>query len=110
MISTYRPGATGKTLTESELLEIFGQEIIDEVIDKGTAVIVISKDEPSASFIRVRQRLGLSQEELATKAGITLQEVIDMESEKKRTPMKIIEKACAVLGIDSRAISWKKFY
>ncbi len=99
----------GLELTYDEVLEIFGQEIVERVIEHGPLAIYTEWTEPAASIIRVRERLGLSQEELARKAEVSLADVQDAEDHGLSTSMQIYKKICQVLGIDVRRISFEKF-
>lgn len=109
-IARWSPYATGFVMSEKEVLELFGKEIIEEIDDNGAAILIKDPSEPSASFKRVREHLGLTREEVAKMARLPVHAIEDAEREDKRNPIQVLYQICLVLGIDPRLLGWKKFY
>ena len=105
-LSLDKPSATGKKMTAWEVYSIFGLEKMQEAFDYGSAVIVSGEDEPAGTITRRRLKLGLSQGEVARRAGISIKDVEKAENVKKVSYMKILEKICDVLGLDALKLSW----
>lgn len=99
----------GLKMSPLQVLEIFGMPKVNEAYTYSTAVIGRFAGEPAASFIRCRERMGLSQEELAKRANIEVENVVDAENSHTRTPMVVLVKICHVLEIDPFRISYEKF-
>ncbi|MFH1047499.1 MAG: helix-turn-helix transcriptional regulator [Patescibacteria group bacterium] len=102
--------AQGLRLSSVEALEIFGIDTLSQLLDYDSAIIVCSLDEPAASLVRCRERLGLSQTELAQRAGITVAQVQRAENTHTRNIIWVLDKICRVLGIDTKRISFERFY
>jgi len=109
-LALFSGNATGMKLSSAEVLEIFGIDRMREVLEYGSAVLPCSHDEPAASLIRRRTRLGLTQAELAKKAGVTVGELVDAENESTRTSIQVLDKICRTLSIDTRRISFERFH
>ena len=101
--------ATGIMMTAEEVLEIFGIEKIIEADDKGSAIIVLERAEPAASFINMRNKKGLTQQQLADLAGVSLEQVKDAEDSGTRTHTDVLVKICKVLDMDPKRISFHKY-
>jgi hypothetical protein len=99
-------GATGLMMTSTEALEIFGLEKLDEALEYGTAIIVRGKTEPGTSLRARRHELDLDAHEVAERAGLTIDQVQDCESQLTRSDIHQIAAICAVLQLDARSIGF----
>jgi len=99
---------TGMVLSSSEALALFGFQALFNVTWEGSAVLICEHAEPSASIIRVRERLGWSQQELADRAGLDLTQIQLAES-SKRCGIHVLADAATALGIDSRKLGFYRF-
>ena len=52
---------------------------------------------------RRRQALGLSQEEMAAQAGVSMRYISLLESRRHQPSLKTIQKLCAVMGVTMAA-------
>jgi len=108
-LALHKSGATGLVMSAFDVFTIFGSEIIEEIFDKGSAIIVAGPDEPAASIINLRKKGEMSQEQLAQKAELTSEQIQDAEDKNTKTSMFVLCKICLELGIDPKRISWQKF-
>lgn len=98
--------ATGIRLTYDEVMEIFGQKIIDEVYDYGSAIIVCNREEPAKTLRTRREALGYSQDLVANLANLSTYQVVDCEDSGTASPIRNLIAVATVLGLDPRYISW----
>ena len=100
--------ATGQKLTAYEALRHFGKEKIAEVLEYGTAILVSDSDHPTTqpgSRIRSRRTsLRLSPSDLASKLGISGQDITALESGSTRLPARTLTKICSALALDEYRI------
>lgn len=108
-LALQKAGAKGLVLTAFDVYTIFGLEILEEVFDKGSAIIVKYSKEPAMSIILRREKTGWTQEKMAYNAGVTLEQVQDAENPNTRTDMHILCKICLAMKVDPRKISWECF-
>jgi DNA-binding XRE family transcriptional regulator len=107
-IRNYRANL-GLILNSEEALSIFGIKVLAEAIEYGSAILVVKECEPAASLKRVRERLGLSPEDLAKKSGLCPELILKAEDHNYRSLMWDLAKICQVLGIDVRSITVQEF-
>lgn len=100
------PEATGKRMTAYQVYKIFGLEVMGELFEYCLAIIVRCKSEPAGTLVRRREKLGLTQTQVAEMSGVTLKQVIDAEDNRSRTSIHILEKIANALGLDPLKISW----
>lgn len=105
-LALYSPGAKGHVLTAWEAYQNYGIGILNEVFEEGSAILADSIDEPSSSFRKRREQLGLSLADIASYAHVKVHDVVDIEDPKSRKSIHILEKVAAVLGLDERLISF----
>jgi transcriptional regulator with XRE-family HTH domain len=89
---------------------LYGEAKLDEVVDKGTAILTVDISEPAASLCRFRNYHGLSIRELADQVGLTPSEVTDAENPTTRTSMRVLSCIATYFGIPPLELSCKKFY
>lgn len=97
-LAEYSPKATGLTYTEPVAREIFGDVIVDKVIEEGAALISSGPRAIGASFKKERLAQGLSTQELAELADISESIVIDTEN-FARTPIRQLIKIAKALNM-----------
>ena len=98
--------ATGLRMSAVVALKTFGMQTLLEICDKGSAIIVIDEHEPSGSIIRRREALGITQEQLAEKSGISLEAVATAENSGTCSPMQVLIALSEVLGLDPLRLSF----
>lgn len=108
-LTLHKPGATGLVMSAFDVFTNFGTEIIEEVLNKGSAIIVAGTNEPAASIINLRKKKKMSQKQLAQKAELSLEQIRDAEDKNTRTSMFVLCKICLALDIDPKKISWQTF-
>lgn len=107
-LSLYREGATGRQLSAWEALETFGPEVLEEVLFEGSAIIVISRDEPAATFKKRREALGLSIRNIADYLKLEERLISRIENSENRNKMRTLELVAQHLGLDERKITFQK--
>lgn len=104
-LSEYKPGVKGLVMTAYDVISIFGKEAVEEILDKGSAIIVKNELDPGVSLMARRESLYYSREDVASRAQIREVDVKDAESKDTRTPMWILVKICEVLNLDPKRMS-----
>lgn len=104
-LSLFKPTSTGHRLKACEALDVYGFDILKEVHDYGSAILVCSEDEPAATLRMQREDLGLSVHDVAKRTGLTDSQVNECENSANRSPIRSIERLAAVLGLDDRLVS-----
>lgn len=105
-LSHYTPKATGMIMTWDEAVDTYGSKIIDEVDDKGSAIITCNDEEPSRSIMFRRLRLQLTIEEVASITGLTPSEIEYVERYASQSDFHTIYVLCEALGLDPKQISF----
>lgn len=108
-IAVYRDKGTGRILSAWETYKTFGSKIFKEILEYGTAVLSVTSTEPAATLKKQREALNISQEELAKKASIPLEDIKKIESSQYECDFRTIEKLCNIMNIDDYTISYKKY-
>ncbi len=108
-LALYKPASKGLIMTAFDVYSIFGLDVMQEIFDKGSAIIVKEPNEPTVSLIRRREKKGITQDEVAEKTGLTLKQIQDAEDPNTRTDMLTLCKICIVLKINPKKISWISF-
>jgi transcriptional regulator with XRE-family HTH domain len=93
-------------MTAVEALDAYGFEKLIETVEYGTAVLPSSPEEPSATLRGARGILGLTQQTVADRAGLTLEVVRDAENPRRRVAVRDLQKMAIVLGLDERLIGF----
>ena len=62
--------ATGRRLTEHEVLEAYGADVIPEIDDRLSAVLLAGAGVIESSLRKQREELGVTQRELASAANV----------------------------------------
>lgn len=109
-LAEWRPTSKGPKIPYADAVQLYGTAKLDEVVDKGTAVLTVDITEPAASLLRFREHHGLSIQALAGYVGLTVDEVADAENPATRTSMQVLSAIAMYFDIPPLELSWKKFY
>lgn len=101
------PNATGRILTASEALEIFGWETLRSVGLERSAPLLKSHQEPSHTLRARREQLGLSVDDIARRIRITSKEIAQIETPRTRFPIRTLERLAQALALDERSLGFK---
>lgn len=107
-LSLWKEGAKGRILSARQAFDAFGLPKLIEAVEFGTAVLPPDQTEPATTLKTRRQDLGLTAENVAQAAGVSLIEVQDAENPCSRVPIRLLERICASLGLDERLIGFEK--
>ncbi len=77
-----------------------------EAVEYGTAVLPPARDEPSATLRGARAALGLTQQAVANRAGVSAELIRDAENPRRRVPIRELQKIAVVLGLDERLVGF----
>jgi Zn-dependent peptidase ImmA (M78 family) len=103
-LAPYSDGATGRVLSAKEALRIFHWEMLYQSVIEGSAPLVDSPDEPSATIRKHRIELGLDPDMLAKKAGISVQKLERAETAGMKTPFRELELLAQALALDEQVL------
>ena len=107
-LARYEPGsaATGRRLTEHEVLSAYGAGVVAELDAEGAAVLLASEGAIERAIATRRAALGVTADELASAAGVTAPDVARAEAEADKLPLREIERIAFVLGLDPMRLSF----
>lgn len=103
-LAPYTDGATGRVLSAREALRSFGWERLRQATIEGSSPLVVSPKEPAATIQKRRNELGLSEERLAKKVGISVRVLQQAETVGTKTPYRILESLAQVLALDEKTL------
>ena len=108
-LSLYEQGhnPTGHILTAWEAWAAYGPEVIDEAIERGSAVLKEKKDATETCLSRWREVLGISPSTLADAVNVGEHDVLAAETSSGRVSIKTLEQLAFGLGLDERMLSFK---
>lgn len=98
------PRATGRRITALEALSAYGPEVLREVAQEGSALLCAGADAAARAIRAQRERLGIDVRTVASRAGLTPQEV-ERAEQGGRWPVALYERIAQALGMDERYIS-----
>jgi len=99
--------ATGLRMTLADVLRIFGPDVLREIANYGSAIIDRDSEEPARTFRNRRLRLKMSASEVAQRAEISREEVLNAEDPSCCNSIHILVKIANVMGLNPDYISWK---
>ena len=101
-LARYEPGsvATGRRLTEFEVLAAYGSKVLTEIDERLSAVLLKNRDAIEQAFQSQREELGVTRKQLASAANVDLQVVKDAETDADRLTLRELEHMAFVLGLD----------
>ena len=97
----------GHVITAWEAWKAYGQEIVDEAIEYGSAILREGRESVKASLAGRRKELGLTNKAVAALAGVTLDEMISAETDSRAMPVDTVEKIAFCLGLDERLVGFR---
>ena len=106
-LARYQPGsaATGRRLTEHEVLAAYGPGILSEIDERLSAVLLKSSDAIEQAFRSQRDALGVMRKQVATAASVDPQVVEDAETNADRLALRDLEHLAFVLGLNPAKLS-----
>ncbi|MDE2902562.1 MAG: XRE family transcriptional regulator [Chloroflexota bacterium] len=106
-LARYEPGssATGRRLTEHEVLEAYGRDVLADIDDRLSAVLLARAGAIEHAIREQRDALGMTRSELARAANVD-HEVIDLaETDAEQLELRELEHLAFVLGLDPAKLS-----
>ena len=109
-LAVYEPERrpTGHVLTAWEAYSAFGIEVLEEAVEYGAAILKCERNATASALKRRREKLNLSQEDVARAASLTSADIESAESIPSRLPTTQLENAAFVLGLDERLLAFKR--
>ena len=106
-LARYEPGsaATGRRLTEREVLEAYGPGVLPEIDKRLSAVLLAGGDTIEAALRNQRQALGVTQVQLARVADVRPEIVEHAETDADQLEFRELEHLAFVLGLDPAKLS-----
>ena len=107
-IARYEPGssATGRRLTEREVREAYGPDVIAEIDEHLSAVLLTGSGAIEHALKKQREELEVTRDQLASAAGLN-REVIDLaETNADQLGLRELERLASVLGLDPAKLSF----
>ena len=106
-IARYEPGsaATGHRLTEHEVREAYGSDVLTEVAERMSAVLLARDGVIEQALQKQREELGVTQRQLASAADKSLKTVERAEQDADQLELREIEHLAFVLGLDPAKLS-----
>ena len=107
-IARYEPGsaATGRRLTEHEVLRAYGAGVVSEIDAEGAAVLLASERALEGAVASRRAALGVTSAEVAAAAGVTAEAITQVEADAHKLSLREIERIAFVLGLDPMRLSF----
>ena len=101
-LARYEPGsiATGRRLTEHEVLEAYGARFFDEMDEHLSAVLLKRTGVIEDALRRKRDQLGVTTRQVATAAELPVEVVEDAVSGARRVEIRQLEHLAFVMGLD----------
>ena len=97
----------GHVITAWEAWKAYGQEVVDEAIEYGSAILREGKDSVKASLASRRQDLGLTAKGVAALVGVTEGEMALAEANSRAVSVDTVEKIAFCLGLDERLVGFR---
>ena len=106
-LARYEPGssATGRRLTEHEVVEAYGSEVLPEIDEHLSAVLLTRTGAIEHAIRRQRDALGVTCAQLASAANVDREIVERAESDAEQLRLREIEHLAFVLGLDPAKLS-----
>ena len=102
--------ATGRRLSAWEVYQIFQSKdafvrVLEEIREDDVAVLAQNLSEPAGSFLRQRERLGLSHAALALLTKLSEKAIAQAEDRDRSSPIGTLETLAQKLGMDERLLA-----
>ena len=106
-LARYEPGsaATGRRLTEHEVLEAYGPDVLPEIDERLSAVLLAGGGTIEAALRNQRRALGVTQDQLARAANVPPETVDRAETDADQLEFRELEHLAFVLGLDPAKLS-----
>ncbi len=106
-LARLEPGssATGRRLTNHEVVEAYGNEVLDEIGEHLSTVLLNSRRAIEQALQGQRKRLDVKRKQLASAAGVPLRVIEDAETDADRLTIHELEHLALVLGLDPAKLS-----
>ncbi len=108
MLAEASEEATGHRLAAAEALDSFDFPTLLTVVEEGQAPLVRDRSEPARTLRRHREALGYTQQHLARRANVAVEDVIKAETPGKISSIRILERLALPLAVDERVLGFKK--
>ncbi len=102
------PSATGLRLSAFQALQSFGVEVLLDVFEHGTAVLITSPEEPAQTLREQRERLGLAVGDLATRLQLRPEDIRDAEDPATRTGFPVLISLAQALALDELRLGFQE--
>lgn len=106
-IAISNPRATGRRLSAIETLDAFGSDILYDIRENGFTPIVLKAGEPGKTIANRRASMSLAVDDVASRASISPEDLINFEQGRSDLPYRAIEKICRSLVLDESAIGYQ---
>ena len=97
--------ATGRCLTEHEVLQAYGRGVLAEIDDHLSAVLLARADAIEQAIHQQRVALGVTHDQLASAAKLDREIVELAETDAEQLGLREIERLAFVLGLDPAKLS-----
>ena len=106
-LARYEPGssATGRRITEHEVVEAYGPEVIPEVDEKLSAVLLMGPGAIEHALKKQREDLRVTRDQLARAARLDLEVIDRAETNSGQLELWELERVAFVLGLDPAKLS-----
>ena len=106
-LARYEPGsaATGRRLTEREVLEAYGPAVLAEIDDQLSAVLLTHTGAIEYALRKQRNELGVTPDQLASASNLDRETVECAETDADRLGLRELERLAFVLGLDPTQLS-----
>lgn len=107
-LAKYKPAATGRIITAWEALNTFGIEVLEEIEDYNSAIIVSEREEPARSIRNRMDDLGLTINQVAEFSGVDASKIDLMLRSEYRSDIHDLMQVARHLAIDESSIVFKQ--
>ena len=106
-LARHEPGsrATGRRLTEREVVEAYGTKVLAEIEEYLSAVLLNSRGAIEQALQGQRERLGVQRKQLASAANVSLEVIEHAETDADRLTIHQLERLALILGLDPAKLS-----
>ncbi|MFT8679378.1 ImmA/IrrE family metallo-endopeptidase [Gluconacetobacter sp.] len=106
-ITVATPRATGRVLTASEALNVFGFEVLFQICSNGSFPLLSTSVEPAKTLRDRREQFNLPIERLAKAVGISSDRLETIESPGHVSPVRDLERVAQALALDERILGYQ---
>ncbi|MDE2937709.1 MAG: XRE family transcriptional regulator [Chloroflexota bacterium] len=108
-LAVFRPQweQTGHILTHWEAREAYGQPVIDEAMEYGSAILRATPTSTQDALRTRREDLGLSARTVGQVANLSADQVCLAEDKPSKVSIRDLERIAFALGLDERFIAFK---